>query len=117
MKVENFMNFSMVVGFFVGTFFAFINFDSIIEIVFSAIVINFVIYAIVSFSASLFMNYFQFKQKSFAKKSYDEILDYYVGEIDKKDERMDDVITQITELDIKSVIASFEDEDGKNNVK
>jgi ABC-type uncharacterized transport system permease subunit len=98
MKVENFMNFSMVVGFFVGIFFAFLNFDSIIEIVFSAIVINFIIYAVVSFSASMFMKYFSFKQKQFAKRSYDEILDYYVGEIEKKDNRMESIIEQIDEL-------------------
>jgi hypothetical protein len=106
----------MVVGFFVGTFFAFSNFDSIIEIVFSAIVINFVVYAVVSFSASLFMQYFEFKQKSFAKRSYDEILDYYVGEIEKKDERMDQVSAQIKDINIQELIAEI-GEDDKKNVK
>jgi hypothetical protein len=113
MRVENFMNFSMVVGFFVGTFFAFINFDSIIEIVFSAIVINFIIYALVAFSASLFMKYFAFKQKSFAKRSYDEILDYYVSEIQKKDEKMDDIISQIADINIGELTAQIK-EDMKN---
>ena len=115
MKVENFMNFSMVVGFFVGIFFAFLNFDSIIEIVFSAIVINFIIYAVVSFSASMFMQYFEFKQKSFAKRSYDEILDYYVSEIQKKDEKMEDILAEIGNINIEEITSQIK-EDNKKDV-
>jgi hypothetical protein len=111
MRVENFMNFAMVFGFFVGVFFAFFNFDSVLEIIFATILVNFIIYAVVTYSSSLFMKYFQFQQKTFAKKSYDEILDYYVNEIKLKDRKIDEVMKYIDELNLAEEILRIKAEE------
>jgi hypothetical protein len=111
MRVENFMNFSMVAGFFIGVFFAFFNFESVIEIIFATILVNFIVYAVVTYSASLFMKYFQFQQKTFAKKSYDDILDYYVNEIKVKDRKLNEVLSLIEELELEEEIKRIKAEE------
>lgn len=111
MRVENFMNFAMVVGFFIGVFFAFFNFDSVLEIVFATILVNFIIYAVVTYAASLFMKYFEFKQKTFAKKSYDQILDYYANEIKLKDRRINEVVSMLEELNMAEEILRIKAEE------
>lgn len=110
-RVENFMNFAMVVGFFVGVFFAFFNFESVLEIIFATILVNFIIYAVVTYASSLFMKYFEFKQKTFAKKSYDQILDYYVNEIKLKDRRINEVTSSIEELNLAEEILRIKAEE------
>jgi ABC-type uncharacterized transport system permease subunit len=111
MRVENFMNFSMVAGFFIGVFFAFFNFESVIEIIFATILVNFIVYAVVTYAASLFMKYFEFQQKTFAKKSYDDILDYYVNEIKLKDRKLNEVMTMIGELNLEDEITKIKAEE------
>lgn len=101
----------MVFGFFVGVFFAFFNFDSVLEIIFATILVNFIIYAVVTYASSLFMKYFEFKQKTFAKKSYDEILDYYVNEIKLKDRKINEVMSLIEELNLAEEILRIKAEE------
>jgi hypothetical protein len=91
-------------------FFAFFNFESVIEIIFATILVNFIVYAVVTYAASLFMKYFEFKQKAFAKKSYDDILDYYVNEIKVKDRKLNDVMRLIGELNLEDELTRIKAE-------
>jgi hypothetical protein len=56
------------------------------------------------------MKYFEFKQKAFAKKSYDDILDYYVNEIKVKDRKLNDVMRLIGELNLEDELTRIKAE-------
>lgn len=85
MSVENFINFFIVNGFFIGLLFSILKVDNPEEIVIYTIIVTLSFYIIALFSSSLFLKFFNFKESALQKEAYDDILDHYIGEIEKRE--------------------------------
>ncbi len=85
MNVENFINFFIVKGFFIGLVFSILKLDNPEEIVIYTIVVTLSFYILALFSSSLFLKFFNFKHSALQKEAYDDILDYFIVEIEKRE--------------------------------
>lgn len=85
MNVENFINFFIVNGFFIGLVFSILKVDNPEEIVIYTIIVTLTFYIIALFSSSLFLKFFNFKESALQKEAYDDILDHYITEIEKRE--------------------------------
>ncbi|NWF67277.1 MAG: hypothetical protein HXX81_07420 [Campylobacterales bacterium] len=85
MKIDNYVYFFIVNGFFIGLMFSFLKFDKPEIIVIFTICITIVFYVFVLISTSLFVKNIDFKKQTIQKEIYDDILDYFVKELDKRE--------------------------------
>lgn len=85
MKQDNYISFSVVVGFFVGLIFSMIKFNSPEWIILWTIICTSVIYLIALCVASFYMKYIDFDERKMNIKKLDSRLDYYLNEFDKRE--------------------------------
>lgn len=85
MKQDNYISFSVVVGFFVGLIISSIKFDSPELIVLWTIISTSIIYLIALVVASFYMKYIDYDEKKMNIKKLDSRLDYYLNEFDKRE--------------------------------
>jgi len=98
MRLENFINFFIVNGFFIGLVFSIVKIDSPEEIVVYTIIVTLSFYIIALFSSSFFLKFFSSKDNTLYKETYDEILDYYVNELDKREKVADNIFEFLDEF-------------------
>lgn len=98
MRLENFINFFIVNGFFIGLVFSILKIDSPEEIVIYTIIVTLSFYIIALFSSSFFIKFFNSKESVLHKETYDEILDYYVNELDKREKIADSIFDFLDEF-------------------
>lgn len=84
-KQDNYISFSIVVGFFVGLVFSIIKFQSPELIILFTIIFSIILYLIALFCASMYMKFIDYDEKKMNIKKLDSTLNYYLDEFDKKE--------------------------------
>lgn len=98
MRLDNFINFFVVNGFFIGLIFSVLKVDNPEEIVVYTVVVTLSFYILALFSSSMFIKFFDFKKGILHKEIYDDILDHYVNEIEKREKIADNLFDFIEEF-------------------
>ncbi len=118
MSVENFINFFIVNGFFIGLLFSILKVDNPEEIVIYTIIVTLSFYIIALFSSSLFLKFFNFKESALQKEAYDDILDHYIGEIEKREKVASGIFEFFEEYQKDEDVQREKDKDDmKNKIK
>lgn len=99
MNMDNFVAFSIVCGFFVGLVISVIKFSTAEMITIFTLVVTVVFYLITLLSASFFIKYFDFKKVTIHKNKYDEMLDHFIEEFDKREKSSDKIREFIRSLE------------------
>jgi hypothetical protein len=68
------------------------------EIVIYTIIVTLSFYIIALFSSSFFIKFFNSKDSVLHKETYDEILDYYANELDKREKVADSILDFLEEF-------------------
>lgn len=98
LKRDNYISFAIVVGFFVGVMFGFVKFDDPELMVLWAIISTCGVYLIVTLSASIYYIFFDTSKAQIRKKEFEESLEYYRKEFDKKEQEAQSVRNFIKSL-------------------
>ncbi|CAM2812165.1 hypothetical protein [Helicobacter burdigaliensis] len=86
LKMDNFLSFAIVNGFFIGLLLSFLKFDEPEMIVAWTLIATIGFYLITLVSVSFFMHFFDDKNKANVNKSsYNRILEDYIEEFDKRE--------------------------------
>lgn len=85
MNLDNFISFSIVNGFFIGLVVSILKFDSAEMITLFTIFVTIIFYLIMLLSSSLFLKYYDFKKATIHKEKYDEVLEFYIKEFEKRE--------------------------------
>lgn len=98
MKMDNFVSFAIVNGFFIGLILSVLKYDAPLMIVLFTLFTTLGFYLIITLSASFFVKYFDFQKGKLNKKSHDGMLEYFITEFDKREsvyEQIKDYIRSI----------------------
>lgn len=108
MRLDNFISFGIVTGFFLGLLISVLKFDSAEMITIFTFFVTIAFYLIVLLSSSFFIRFFDFKNATVHKKRYDDMLDFYDTEFDKREKVTDK---------IREFLRSIESVEGEETVK
>ena len=85
LRMDNFLSFAVVSGFFIGLLLSFIKFDEPEMIIAGTLVSTIGFYLIFLLSASLCVKFFNQDPKITQKPSYNRLLEEYIEEFDKRE--------------------------------
>lgn len=85
LRMDNFLSFAVVSGFFIGLLLSFIKFDEPEMIVAGTLISTIGFYLIFLLSASLCVKFFNQDPKITQKPSYNHLLEEYIEEFDKRE--------------------------------
>ncbi len=100
MKLDNYISFAIVNGFFLGLVLAILKFDAPEMIVIWTFFVTVGLYLLVLLSASFFMFFFDYNSKRLNKKRHDSTLEYFVHEFDKREKVVDKVREFIRSMEL-----------------
>ncbi|MGX3011691.1 hypothetical protein ACWIUD_09070 [Helicobacter sp. 23-1044] len=85
MKADNYISFSVVVGFFIGLIISVIKFSAPELIVLWTLICTIVIYLIALLVVSFYMKFTDYESKKINIKILDSRLDFYTNEFDRRE--------------------------------
>lgn len=85
LKMDNFLSFAIVNGFFFGLILSFLKFDEPEMIVAATLISTVGFYLIVLAASSLFLHFYDFGKLQVQKSKHDAALDYFVSEFDRRE--------------------------------
>lgn len=85
LKMDNFLSFAIVNGFFIGLLLSFLKFDDPEMIVAGTLLSTIGFYLITLVSVSFFVRFLTQKESSIKKPSYNNLLEEYIEEFDKRE--------------------------------
>ncbi|MDA3966924.1 MULTISPECIES: hypothetical protein [Helicobacter] len=85
LKMDNFLSFAIVNGFFIGLLLSFLKFDDPEMIVAGTLLSTIGFYLITLVSVSFFIKFLTQKESSIKKPSYNNLLEEYIEEFDKRE--------------------------------
>ncbi len=101
LQTENFIYFFTVCGFFIGVVFSVLNFSSAIDILMYSGAITLFFYLFVHIAAINFVDYSKIGKMMFNKKEYEEISDYFIKELDAREEKLDIMLLELDRINKK----------------
>ena len=102
MKAENYIAFVAVAGFFLGFVISVLKFDEPEMITVFTIFSMVVFYMIILIGSSIFIQLFDIKTNLLKKQGYDETLDYFVDEFDKREKLSRKIREFVKSLDLSA---------------
>lgn len=112
MKQDNYMSFSIVVGFFLGLIISVVKFDEPELIILGTIICTVILYLITTCCASFYMTFLDYSQTKLNKEKLDSTLNYYRNEFDKREKEI-----LSTRQYLKHSINTLNEDDEKNNAR
>ena len=103
LQTENFIYFFTVCGFFIGVVFSVLNFSNAGDILFYSGGITLFFYLFIHIVAINFVDYSRMGKMMFDKKEYEEISDYFIKELDTRENRMDSMLLELDRINKKYV--------------
>jgi len=103
LQTENFIYFFTVCGFFIGVVFSVLNFSNAGDILFYSGGITLFFYLFIHIVAINFVDYSRMGKMMFDKKEYEEISDYFIKELDTRENRMDAMLLELDRINKKYV--------------
>lgn len=88
MKQDNYISFSVVVGFFLGLIISILKFNTPELVILGTIVCTIVLYLIVTCCASFYMMFLDYSQTKLNSDKIDSTLNYYCNEFDKREKEV-----------------------------
>lgn len=85
LKMDNFLSFAIVNGFFIGLLLSFLKFDDPAMIVAGTLISTIGFYLITLVSVSLFVRFINTNENTDKKNSYNALLEEYINEFDKRE--------------------------------
>ncbi|WP_026944398.1 hypothetical protein [Helicobacter rodentium] len=85
LKMDNFLSFAIVNGFFIGLLLSFLKFDDPEMIVVGTLVSTIGFYLITLVSVSLFVRFLGDQEHTIKKPAYNDLLEEYIDEFDKRE--------------------------------
>ncbi|TLD80680.1 hypothetical protein LS70_008915 [Helicobacter sp. MIT 11-5569] len=85
LKMDNFLSFAIVNGFFIGLLLSFLKFDDPAMIVAGTLISTIGFYLITLVSVSLFVRFINTNENVSAKNTYNALLEEYIDEFDKRE--------------------------------
>ena len=85
LKMDNFLSFAIVNGFFIGLLLSFLKFDHPAMIVAGTLVSTMGLYLITLVSVSLFVRFINTQENVSKKNLYNTLLEEYIDEFDKRE--------------------------------
>ena len=111
MAIENFTNFAVSLGFFIGAFFGILKFDSVIEILMVTFLISMVMFLIICACGVFIIRYLELKEEEHLEKSvYETILEEYRVRVNRKQNEFNKITSVIRSLNIKDVLIKDREE-------
>ncbi len=98
LQTENFIYFFTVCGFFIGLMFSVLNFSSPWEILLYCGAITFFFYLFIHVVAINFVDFSKLGRMMFDKKEYEEISDYFIKELDYRENKLDSMLLDIEKM-------------------
>jgi len=98
LKVDNFIYFFTVCGFFIGLSFTILSFNEAEDIVLYTLEITLFFYLLVHFVTAFFVDIKNFSQKIFNKKGYEEVADYFIHELEDREKNIQTVLGFINRM-------------------
>lgn len=102
MRLDNYVSFAIVNGFFIGLIVAILKFDTPEMIVIWTFFVTIGLYLLMLLSASFFMLFFDHNRKRLNKRRHDTTLEYFVHEFDKRERVADKVREFIRSMELGS---------------
>lgn len=85
LKMDNFLSFAIVNGFFIGLLLSFLKFDEPEMIVAGTLISTIGFYLIVLVSVSLFVRFLGNQEHTIKRPAYNDLLEEYIEEFDKRE--------------------------------
>ncbi|MBE0492471.1 MAG: hypothetical protein IBX44_09515 [Sulfurospirillum sp.] len=103
MRPENFIYFFTVCGFFIGVIFSTLHFNDASDILLYTIEITLFFYLFIHIVIMNFVDVKRFGRDIFNKKEYEQISEYFIGELDVREKKMDNLL-----LDLEKINEQYE---------
>jgi len=100
MRETNFFSFGVVFGFFAGLIVAIITSKDVLDVIPITLVVTFFFYLLSHIVVALFMRFAEFSKIYFEREFYEQKLDYFFDQIQKREVQIDsnhDFIQEIEE--------------------
>jgi hypothetical protein len=101
LQTENFIYFFTVCGFFIGVVFSVLNFSNASDILLYSGGITLFFYLFIHIVAINFVDYARIGKMMFDKKEYEEISDYFIKELDSRENKMDAMLLELDRINKK----------------
>jgi hypothetical protein len=101
LQTENFIYFFTVCGFFIGVIFSVLNFSNASDILIYSGGITLFFYLFIHIIAINFVDYSKIGKMMFDKKEYEAISDYFIKELDTRENRMDGMLLELDRINKK----------------
>ncbi len=98
LQTENFIYFFTVCGFFIGVIFSVLNFSAPADILMYSGAITLFFYLFVHIAAINFVDYSRIGKMMFNKKEYEEISDYFIKELDVREDKLDSMLLELDRI-------------------
>jgi len=95
LRVENFIYFFTICGFFIGLVFSIINFAEPEYILFYTAIITLFFYLLIHVVIANFLDIKVLSKKFFDKERYEEVSDYFIFELETRERRMESLVNYI----------------------
>jgi len=101
LKIENFIYFFTICGFFIGLVFSIINFNDPLYILFYTFIITLFFYLLIHLSIASFLDIKNLSKNIFNKSKYEEVSDYFIYELENREKKINSLVNVIENLEIK----------------
>ncbi len=95
MRVENFIYFFTICGFFIGLIFSIVNFIDPFNILFYTFLITLFFYLLIHLSIANFLDIKNLSKNIFDKSKYEEVSDYFIFELENREKKIDTLVSII----------------------
>ncbi len=92
MRVENFIYFFTICGFFIGLIFSIVNFNDPLYILFYTFLIMLFFYLLIHLSIAGFMDIKTLPKNIFDKSKYEEVNDYFIYELENREKKINSLV-------------------------
>ncbi len=92
MKIENFIYFFTICGFFIGLIFSIINFNDPMYILFYTFLITLFFYLLIHLSIANFLDIKTLSKNIFDKSKYEEVSDYFIYELENREKKINSLV-------------------------
>ncbi len=101
MKIENFIYFFTICGFFIGLIFSIINFNDPMYILFYTLLITLFFYLLIHLSIANFLDIKNLSKEIFDKSKYEEASDYFIYELESREKRIKTLVNVVENINSK----------------
>ena len=92
MRIENFIYFFTICGFFIGLVFSIINFNDPMYILFYTFLITLFFYLLIHLSIASFLDIKSLSKNIFDKSKYEEVSDYFIYELENREKKINSLV-------------------------